>query len=1123
MQKNSRKAAALLLSAALAISTAGTTIAARAGSSNQSAAVKAERTAAKAWSDAASPEETAVLPNGQTASKSAARHSVRTAAARTAYPTYAEAYASMVALKDQDAYREGTYWTNFTPYGNDSPTGETAYWFRGGSIKGARGGVGCAALAFILSDAAFGDIPATVYDPGQFEYEDIKVGDILRLNNTHFVIVLQKGASGVIVAEGNYNKSVHWGRALSKAEVMAANFVVSRYPKEFVSSDDETASEVVKSGTEGTLNWTLANDGTLTISGDGAIPDYDGTTTNRPSWEAESNPAITAINIDSGVTGIGNYAFYKSTAMSVLIANTVTSIGDSAFRGPEPSENSSSSLLAVTIPSSVASIGNDAFRYCGSLTSASISEGLKVIGERAFRGCTSLQYIDFPASITSVGAGAFTDCSKMVSVRFAPGTASVAIGDNLFSGCHYLTTIVLPEKASTIGNGMFSSCLSLTELYIPADVEYIMNINSASTDGPFQQCTALKVINYAGTQADWNAKGGQQALLRTNGGGSGITVNYEVPFNNPFAPIDGDPGDLVMDEEDPPTEEDPCKDGHTGTADANGNCTVCGKPFNGSENPTDPPAEETCKDGVHVGEDDGTGHCTKCGELLNPGTEEPTPQVHQHAWSADWAKNGTHHWHDCGAEGCPATENTAKDGYGEHQYGGWTVDTNATASTAGSRHRDCSVCGYRQSESIPATGGSSSGGSSDSSSSGSGSSGGSSSGSGSSGGSSSGSGSSGGSSSGGSSSGSGSSGGSSSGGSLSGGSSGGSANGGSSGSGNTGNGVAAPGTTVPTAPDTANPSVPGSGTTTPDTANPSTPGSGATAQAPDNTVVTNASENADGTFTNPSGDVVANAIVEMADGTKYITDGAGKKVTNTVVTATDGTMYCTKQDGSVAQNQTVTLDGSKYYAKADGAVAKGEFCSTPYGNTVYAKADGKLAVNQTITVDGSKYYAKASGAIAKDGFYTTAKGSTIYAAADGAIAVSTTINVGGKKYYAKASGAIAKSAFNTTPKGNTVYSKADGTLAVSMTVSVGGKKYYAKASGAIAKSAFNTTPKGNRVYSAANGLIVTNRIFTVNGQRYFAKKSGALAVQTWVTVGNKRYYCSASGRITKTKAVSSKK
>ena len=184
-------------------------------------------------------------------------------------PTYEEAYNAMIDMKDD--YYEGMPWTNFQPYGSE---GDLPYYrFQGGPVKGASLGVGCAAFVFELSDAAFGDLPARTIDKGGFAYEDVKVGDILRVNNSHFVIVLRVASSGVTVAEGNYNKSVHWGRTLSKSEVLNANFIVTRYPSGY--SEDQDADEVAYSGTEGSLlSWTLTNGGTLTISGKGAMPDY---------------------------------------------------------------------------------------------------------------------------------------------------------------------------------------------------------------------------------------------------------------------------------------------------------------------------------------------------------------------------------------------------------------------------------------------------------------------------------------------------------------------------------------------------------------------------------------------------------------------------------------------------------------------------------------------------------------------------------------------------------------------------------------------------------------------------------------------------------------------------------
>lgn len=60
-----------------------------------------------------------------------------------------------------------------------------------------------------------------------------------------------------------------------------------------------------------------------------------------------------------------------------------------------------------------------------------------------------------------------------------------------------------------------------------------------------------------------------------------------------------------------------------------------------------------------------------------------TPHVHQ--WATKWTSDGTHHWHECTAEGCTLTAGTAnsgKDGYAEHN---WTAANCTTAKT-------CSIC-----------------------------------------------------------------------------------------------------------------------------------------------------------------------------------------------------------------------------------------------------------------------------------------------------------------------------------------------------------------------------------------------------------------------------------------------
>lgn len=455
-------------------------------------------------------------------------------------PTYEETYEAMIGMKDQ--LYEGMPWTNFQPFGNEGEWGKY-YRFQGGSVKGASLGVGCAAFVFMLSDEAFGDLPARTIDRGGFRYEDVKVGDILRVNNSHFVIVLRAGSGGVTVAEGNHNKSVHWGRVMSKPEVLNANFIVTRYPAGY--SEEQDAEEIFQSGTEDRLSWTLTNGGTLSICGTGAMTDY--TESKRPNWEKYADK-INQVIIEDGVESIGCYAFYQSPVMSVQIPETVTGIKKAAF--------AESGLTEITVPGSVKEIGEEAFYNCQGLKSATFYEGVKSIGVNAFHKC-GIAYLDFPASITSVGAAAFMECDRLVQVRFAPGGQKVSMGNDLFSECWYLSNVTLPLMADKISSCMFFNCKMLTHLYIPKGIEIDGMGLSGST---FAGCASLRTIDFGGTENEWITNGGK-AALKYAGLEDKVTVNYNVAFEDPFAEIPGDPGEFV-------TCEHVDKDG-------NGRCDLC--------------------------------------------------------------------------------------------------------------------------------------------------------------------------------------------------------------------------------------------------------------------------------------------------------------------------------------------------------------------------------------------------------------------------------------------------------------------------------------------------------------------------------------------------------------------
>ena len=111
---------------------------------------------------------------------------------------------------------------------------------------------------------------------------------------------------------------------------------------------DRAAAQTVASGTTGACTWTLTGASpnyTLTISGNGAMADYAGSTA-MPWFDYRTN--IKTLDIQAGVTHIGNYAFYSCGLTGTLtIPNSVITVGNYAFR------NCTNLTGMLTIPGSV--------------------------------------------------------------------------------------------------------------------------------------------------------------------------------------------------------------------------------------------------------------------------------------------------------------------------------------------------------------------------------------------------------------------------------------------------------------------------------------------------------------------------------------------------------------------------------------------------------------------------------------------------------------------------------------------------------------------------------------------------------------------------------------------------
>lgn len=205
------------------------------------------------------------------------------------------------------------------------------------------------------------------------------------------------------------------------------------------------------------LEWSMSYDGTLTISGTGDMYDYTAETQPFGAFRE----AIETVVMDSGITGIGDYAFYGCSALKqITIPENVTSIGDCAFSG--------SALERVTVPAGVTHIGSLVFASCSGLTEITVDadntvyasedgvlfnhakttliaapgsisgaytipSGVSAIASGAFAGCRSLTEITIPTSITSIGEYAFSRCDRLMEVYYRgsqSGWDKISIGSN---------------------------------------------------------------------------------------------------------------------------------------------------------------------------------------------------------------------------------------------------------------------------------------------------------------------------------------------------------------------------------------------------------------------------------------------------------------------------------------------------------------------------------------------------------------------------------------------------------------------------------------------------------------------------------------------------------------------
>ena len=202
----------------------------------------------------------------------------------------------------------------------------------------------------------------------------------------------------------------------------------STQPSEPV-TEPSTPDHYAKGTCGDNLQWILTLDGTLSITGTGAMYDYSydtiTTETNIPWYDYRKE--ITDISIGADVTRIGKWVFRDcSNLTSLVIPNGVTEIGGFAFW-------ICTGLETVEIPETVHIIGPYAFYKCGALRQVTVPEGVTTLPDQAFYRCTALETVTLPRTLTAIGNSTFRGCSALENIYFT-GTSeewnSITVGTN---------------------------------------------------------------------------------------------------------------------------------------------------------------------------------------------------------------------------------------------------------------------------------------------------------------------------------------------------------------------------------------------------------------------------------------------------------------------------------------------------------------------------------------------------------------------------------------------------------------------------------------------------------------------------------------------------------------------
>ena len=250
------------------------------------------------------------------------------------------------------------------------------------------------------------------------------------------------------------------------------------------------------------------------------------------------NPTISTVILPLNLIEISDYAFYKSSIISIDIPPTVKRIGAHAFDNSKitsliipNSFEGCYDLSSVTFLGKVTHIENNAFASTYNLRgNIIIPNTTTFIGECAFQHSNFDGTLTLGSGIKEIGPSAFQACHNVKGDLIIPANIQ-RIGKNAFSYCGslYKKTLQINAELDTIPTGAFANANLTGSLIIPQNVVYIGSLAFSDNDfsGDLIIPNKVKIIGSGAFAKNNNATSRYNNLIL----GESITYIGELAFS----------------------------------------------------------------------------------------------------------------------------------------------------------------------------------------------------------------------------------------------------------------------------------------------------------------------------------------------------------------------------------------------------------------------------------------------------------------------------------------------------------------------------------------------------------------------------------------------------------------